>query len=66
MGVYRFQSGPLGIPTTPGEYQARTAHQVLEGYNLDRAVVYIDGTVIYGKNENVFLVILDMVVGRVA
>jgi hypothetical protein len=42
------------------------AHQVLEGYYLNGAVVYIDDTVIYGKNEKKFLEMLDMVLGRMA
>ena len=35
----------------PGEYQARMAHQVSEGYYLNGAMVYIDDMIIYGKNE---------------
>ena len=57
---------PFRISTAPGEYQAKIAHQVLEGYYLNGAVVYIDDTVIYGKNENHFLEMLDMVLGRMA
>jgi hypothetical protein len=30
-------------------------HKVLEGFNLNRAVVYIDDTVVYGKDEKPFL-----------
>ena len=63
-GVYRFLSCPFGISTAPGEYQARIAHQVLKGYYLNGAVVYIDDTIIYGKIEKTFLEILDMVLGR--
>ena len=37
-GVYRFLACPFGISTAPGEYQARMAHKVLEGY-LNGAVV---------------------------
>ena len=62
--VYRFLSCPFGISTAPEEYQARMAHQVLEGYYPNGAVVYIDDTVIYGKNEKLFLKMLDMVLGR--
>jgi len=58
MRVYRFLSFPFGILTAPGEYQARMDHQVLEGYYLNGAVVYIDDTVIYGGK------MLDMVLGR--
>ena len=55
---------PFEISTAPGEYQARMAHKVLEGYYLNVAVVYIDDAVIYGKNEASFLQILDMVLDR--
>ena len=41
------------------------AHQVLEGYYLNGAVVYIDDTVIYEKNE-IFLEMLDTVLGSMA
>ena len=51
MGVYRFLSCPFGISITPGEYQARMAHEVLQDYYLNGAVVYIDDTIIYGRNE---------------
>jgi len=50
-GVHRFVSCPFGISTAPGKYQARMAHQVLEGYYLNGVVVYIDDTVIYGKTR---------------
>ena len=40
------------------------AHKVVEGYYLNRAVVYIDDTVIYGKDEASFLQMLDMVLDR--
>ena len=49
-GCTSFLSCPFGISTVPGEYQARMAHQVLEGYYLNGTVVYIDDTVIYGEN----------------
>ena len=61
--MYRFLSCPFGISTAPGEYQARIFHQVLEGYYLNGAVVYIDDTVIYGEMEK-FLEMLDTVLGR--
>ena len=54
-GVYRFLSCPFGISTAPGEYQVRMAHQVLEGFYLNGAVVYIDDTVIYGRDEDTSL-----------
>ena len=41
------------------------AHQVLEGYYLNGVVVYIDDTVIYGKNKKLFLEMLDMVLGKI-
>ena len=51
-GVYRFLSrDPFGILTASGEYQARMAHQVLEGFYLNGAIVYMDKTVIYRKND---------------
>jgi len=62
--VYRFLSFPFEISTAPGEYQARMAHQVLEGCYLNGAVVNIDDTVIYGENEKHFLKILDTVLKR--
>jgi len=63
-GVYRFLACHFGISTAPGEYQARMTHKVLEGYYLNEAVVYIDDTVIYGKDEASFLQMLDMVLDR--
>ena len=56
----------FGISTAPGEYQARLAHHVLEEFYLNGAVVYIDDTVIYGKNEESFLQMVDMVLNRMA
>ena len=64
--MYGFLSCPFGISTAPGEYQARMAHQVLEGYYLNGAVVYIDDTVIYRKNGGGILEMLDMILGRMA
>ena len=63
-GVYRFLACPFGISTAPGEYQARMAHKVLEGYYLNGAVVYIDDTVVYGKDASSFLRMLDLVLDR--
>jgi len=34
----------------PDEYQARMAHQLVEGFCLNGAIVYIDDTVIFRKN----------------
>ena len=65
-GVYRFLACPFGISTAPGEYQARMAHKVLEGYYLNGAVVYIDDTVVYGKDASSFLKMLYMVLTRMA
>jgi len=53
-GVYRFLVCPFGILTAPGEYQARMAHEVLQDYYLIGAVVYIDDTIINGRNEETF------------
>jgi hypothetical protein len=61
--VYRFLACPFGISTAPGEYQARMAHEVLQGYYLDGCIVYIDDTVIYGKTPETFLSVLDSVLG---
>ena len=63
-GVYRFLACPFGISTAPGEYQARMAHKVLEGYYLNGSVVYIDDSVVYGKDAASFLQILDMILDR--
>ena len=48
MGGLSFLACPFGILTAPGEYQARMAHEVLQDYYLNGAIVYIDDTVIYG------------------
>ena len=50
-GVYRFLACPFGISIAPGEYQARMAHHILQDYYLNGAVVYIDNTILNGKNE---------------
>ena len=41
-------------------------HKVLEGFYLNEAVVYIDDTVVYGKDAASFLQMLDMVLDRMA
>jgi len=66
MGVYRFLACPFGISTTPGEYEARMAHEVLKHYYLNGAIVYIDDTVIYGWDVERFLDILDRVLSQMA
>ena len=63
---YLILSFPFRISTVPSEYQARMARQVLDGFYVNGSVVYIDDTVIYGKNEKVFLEMLDVVLGRMA
>ena len=65
-GVYRFLDCPFGISTAPGEYQARMANKVLEGYYLNGAVMYIDDTVVYGENDSSFLQMLDLVLDKMA
>ena len=40
------------------------AHKVLKGFYLKRALVYVDDTVVYGKDEQNFLQMLDMVLDR--
>ena len=42
------------------------AHKVLKGYYLNGAVVYIDDTVVYGKDATSFLQMLDLVLDRMA
>ena len=42
------------------------AHKVLEGYYLNGEVVYIDDTVVYGKDATSFLQMLDLVLDRIA
>ena len=54
-GVY----SPFGISTVPGEYQARMAHKVLEGFYLNGVVVYIDDTVVNGRHQENFLQMLN-------
>jgi len=66
MGVYRFLACPFGISTAPGEYQARMAHEVLQDYHLNGAIVYIDDTVIYGGDVEGFLDIPDRVLFQMA
>ena len=62
--VYRFLACTFGILTAPGEYQARMAHHILQDYYLNGAVVYIDDTIIYGKNEESFLALLDQILSK--
>ena len=65
-GVYRFLACPFGISTAPGEYQARMAHEILKDFYLNGAIVYIDDTVIYGRNVEEFLSILDRILSQMA
>ena len=60
-GVYRFLACLFGISTEPGDYQARIAHEILKDLYLNGAIVYIDDTVIYGRNVVEFLSILDRI-----
>ena len=60
-GVYRFLACLFGISTAPGEYQARTAHEILHDYYFNCAIVYIDDTVIYGSTVEGFLSVLDQI-----
>ena len=62
-GVYLFLACPFGISTAPGEYQARKAHEVLQDYYLNGALIYIDDTIIYG-NEETFLVLTDQILSK--
>ena len=52
--------------TAQGEYQARIAHQILQEFYLNDAVVNIDDTVIYGAYLGTFLERLDLVLERMA
>ena len=63
-GGYRFLAFPFGISRAPGEYQARMALKVLEGFHLNATVVYIDDTVVYGKDAISYLQMLDLVLDR--
>jgi len=36
----------FGVSMAPGEYQARMAHEILQDYYLNGAILYIDDTVI--------------------
>ena len=65
-GVYRFLACPFGISTAPGEYQARMAHEILQDYYLNGAIVYIDDTVIYGSTVESVLTVLDRILSRMA
>ena len=65
-GVYRFLAYPFGISTAPGEYQARMVHEILKDFYLNGAIVYIDDTVIYGRNVEEFLNMVDQIVSQMA
>ena len=54
------------MSTAPGEYQARMAHEILKDFYLNGAIVYIDDTVIYGRNVEEFLTILDRILSQMA
>ena len=60
-GIYRFPACPFGVSTAPGEYQARMARVVLKDFDLNGAIVYIDNAVIYGRNVEEFLGVLDRI-----
>ena len=40
------------------------AHEILRDYYLNGAVVYIDDTIIYGRNEEKFLTLLDQILSK--
>ena len=42
------------------------AHQILQDYYFNGAIVYIDDTVIYGSTVEVLLTILDQILFRMA
>jgi len=64
--MIRFLACPFGSSTDPGEYQARMAHVVSKDFYLNGAIVYIDDTVIYGKNVEEFLGVLDRILSQMA
>ena len=64
--VYRFLACHFGKSTAPGEYQARMAHVVLKDFHLNGAIVYIDDTVIYGRNVEEFLGTLDRILSQMS
>ena len=39
-------------------------HEVLQDYYLNGAVVYINDTIIYGRNEESFLTLLDQILSK--
>ena len=53
IGIHRFLARPLSISTSPGEYHARIAHDFLQVFYLNGAIVYTDGIVIYGRDVKV-------------
>ena len=55
---------PFGISTAPGEYKERM--EVLKDYYLNGAIVFIDDSVIYGRDVEGFLDILDRVLSQMA
>jgi hypothetical protein len=65
-GIYRFTACPFGICTAPGIYQDRMANEILRDVYLKGAVVYIDDTMVYSKDPNQFLQILDQTLGLMA
>ena len=62
--AYRFLACPFGISTAPSKYQARMAQDVLQDYCLNGAVVYIDDTIVYGRNKETFLTLLDQILSK--
>ena len=42
------------------------AHEVLQDYYLNGAIIYIDDNVIYGRDVNSFLDVLDRVLSQMA
>ena len=54
------------VSKAPREYQARIAHEILQNYCLNAAIVYIDDTVIYSSTVEGFLTVLDRILSRMA
>ena len=55
MGGISLFGMPIWYLNCPGENQARMAHEVMQDYYLNGAIVYIDDTVIYGRDVEDFL-----------
>ena len=65
MGCLPFPGLPIRNFDAPGEYQSQAmAHKILQDYYLNGAGEYIDDTIIYGRNEETFLTLLDQILSK--